>query len=443
MRNRPKIVVFTPTYRPGIETTFSCLMAQDTQPCSMTWFLADELRDEREEHVRRMYNDAWFDIVHAKVPTRDGCGSNLASTHKAAFKFARGCDADILILLQDYIWVPVDGVQKFVDFHKDHSYAISTGLCHHAEEPTLDHVEDPNDPFCIFRNTTDGKEPRGISWKDVREKGEKEPYITTPMHWEANWAAVGRGVLHDEELDYDEMYDAGIAHENQDYAMRVLEKGYGVWQLEDNIAKSYPHRLYWDDDGARRDELGDINRKIHDEKWGGRIPMGEIVEHKPDVAIEHGARLEVGAGDTPTPGYIHNDIRALPDIELVCDALKIAEHTDAKFSELKANHILEHFSWKDTVAVLINWRNLLQDGGRINIHVPNFSWQTKAHVSGELDDVDVVNYVYGDQDHDGNYHMAAFTESLLETSLLKAGFTDIVIEDIGMVLTATAVKRDG
>jgi len=152
------------------------------------------------------------------------------------------------------------------------------------------------------------------------------------------------------------------------------------------------------------------------------------------------SRLEIGAGERPTPGFIHNDLRPLNDIELVCDALEIGEHTDELFCEVRANHILEHFPYNDTVDVLKNWSDLLLPGGLIHIEVPNFSWQTRAHASGEISDEKAVYFVYGEQNYDGNYHKAAFTESLLRGVLVEAGFINVNVADIGQVLVAEGIK---
>ena len=151
--------------------------------------------------------------------------------------------------------------------------------------------------------------------------------------------------------------------------------------------------------------------------------------------------LEIGAGENPTPGYIHNDMRALDDIELVCDALEIRKYIgDHRFMQVKANHILEHFGRLKTVEVLSNWFDLLEDGGTLHIEVPNFEWQTRAHQTGLITDEEAIYFVYGEQNHEGNFHMTAFTESYLEKCLFDAGFKSVTVHNIGQVLVADAVR---
>jgi predicted SAM-dependent methyltransferase len=149
-------------------------------------------------------------------------------------------------------------------------------------------------------------------------------------------------------------------------------------------------------------------------------------------------KLELGAGINPFPGYTHQDIRALPDIEIICDASNIWLFEFDLWDEIRACHLLEHFSYTETVYILKGWRSILYPGGKIHIEVPNFSWQTRAHTNGEITDEEAVYYIYGEQNYEENTHKAGFTEELLQANLIAAGFKDITIQDIGQVLVAEA-----
>lgn len=152
--------------------------------------------------------------------------------------------------------------------------------------------------------------------------------------------------------------------------------------------------------------------------------------------------LEIGAGERPTPGFIHNDIRPLPDIEVVCDAGEQLVHVigPGRVSELRACHVLEHFPYEETIPVLGYWKTLLTGGGRVHIEVPNMGWQTNAHSRGEITDEEFVYYAYGEQNYSGNFHCAGFTSNLLAKRLEQAGFENVNVTDIGQVLIATATN---
>jgi hypothetical protein len=156
-------------------------------------------------------------------------------------------------------------------------------------------------------------------------------------------------------------------------------------------------------------------------------------------------RLELGAGYRPTPGYTHQDARPGDDIEIIGDAAHITEHPHIGKEAceiIRATHLLEHFSFRETHNVLHEWHTALKPGGTIYIEVPHFGWQTRAHANGQISDEEAVTFVFGEQDYEGNFHFAAFTENLLRQKLSQAGFQDIHIQDIGQVLIATGVKGD-
>lgn len=150
--------------------------------------------------------------------------------------------------------------------------------------------------------------------------------------------------------------------------------------------------------------------------------------------------LEIAAGERPAPHFIHNDIRPLPDIEIVCDAREelFGLIGPNRLSHVRACHVLEHFPYDETVNVLSLWRALLVRTGTIYIEVPNLAWQTRAYQSGEIAAKEFVYYAYGEQNYEGNFHYAAFDEVLLKQRLEEAGFNAVSVTDIGQVLIANA-----
>lgn len=159
-------------------------------------------------------------------------------------------------------------------------------------------------------------------------------------------------------------------------------------------------------------------------------------------------KLELGAGDRPTPGYIHNDERPLDDIEIVCKAEHIGWlHDEKSYEVIRATHLLEHFSWRDTVDLLKSWMRLLKPGGQLYLEVPNLTWQAKAILgqaagpNGEAYTMDeMVEFVYGSQDYSGNYHKTAFTTYLLRDKLLKAGYDEVWVEANQQIISGGGIR---
>lgn len=155
--------------------------------------------------------------------------------------------------------------------------------------------------------------------------------------------------------------------------------------------------------------------------------------------------LDVGCGDRPYEDGIHDwvhlDERPLPHVEYVGDAEDLRKCVgETTCREILARHILEHFSWRDTVRILENWRSCLVPGGQLRIEVPNFEWQSMALASAERSDEEMVEYVFGSQDYPGNFHKAAFTPRLLAIKLAAANFDGIEIRDIGQVVLGSGYR---
>jgi hypothetical protein len=152
--------------------------------------------------------------------------------------------------------------------------------------------------------------------------------------------------------------------------------------------------------------------------------------------------LEIAAGERPTPGFIHHDARALPDIEVVCDmgAELVGLVGERSASQIRACHVLEHAPYPETVNLLLKWKSLLIEGGLLYVEVPNLAWQIHAVASGEITVDEFVYFAYGEQSYPGNFHFNGFDSARLTRVLEESGFKDVSVQDIGQVLIAQAYK---
>ena len=129
-----------------------------------------------------------------------------------------------------------------------------------------------------------------------------------------------------------------------------------------------------------------------------------------------GVRLDIGCGLAPRPGYVGVDAifggKAYP-----------LEYADASVDEIRASHILEHFSHRATIQVLRDWVRVLRPGGKLRVAVPDFKVCAEAYLSGKP--VDIQGYVMGAQTNVGDFHGAIFDEEELRAALKQAGLTNI------------------
>ncbi len=138
-------------------------------------------------------------------------------------------------------------------------------------------------------------------------------------------------------------------------------------------------------------------------------------------------KLILGAGSRQKDGWKHHDVQALPGIDYVCDFWLLGTLIDDEScEEIEMTHMLEHFPMKDVQRVLQKVWGLLQPGGKLYIEVPNFLWHCEEMVKDPLNR-QVVEYAYGGQLNEWDYHYNGFTPDILAQDLVQAGF---VIDDL-------------
>src|SRR5206468_11746908 len=100
----PRISVVTVTRRPGsIDITGGGLSRQTL--ADFEWILWDELFDWRHEEVAAYVDDER--LHHIPATMRPGALWNLHKSYNEALRLCRG---RLVVSLQDYIWIPDDGL---------------------------------------------------------------------------------------------------------------------------------------------------------------------------------------------------------------------------------------------------------------------------------------------------------------------------------------------
>ena len=268
----------------GWDVTLASLEAQTTQ--EFTWIIGDSL----PRHLDDMPDPKpGFDVWRVYSGALTDKPMSLCAAYNRAIQEARRVDADLLVSLQDYTWIPPNGVERFQYLSTLYPDSLLTGLCSHSKDPFPWEVTRPQGPFTVFNQPYDGHKPRETGWHDVRENEAKRRYghdgpIYTGIDvewWEANWAAIPRQLLHDERLVFNEEYDRAVGHENQDYALHAEALGYHRVLDTSNHAVAMPHRDYFPHEATELERLRHSNMVFHQGRRaaaaGPRMGAGTIV----------------------------------------------------------------------------------------------------------------------------------------------------------------------
>lgn len=130
-------------------------------------------------------------------------------------------------------------------------------------------------------------------------------------------------------------------------------------------------------------------------------------------------RLNLGSGHLPVKGFLNVDMHT-EEADIQGD-LRFMDFRDVE--AVRMSHVLEHLPWQETVTVLERIRSWMKPGGEITVEVPDM--KTIMREGSMSPHAEWVIYVYGCQDNDGEYHKAGFTEEMLRTVLMRAGYTRI------------------
>ncbi len=121
-------------------------------------------------------------------------------------------------------------------------------------------------------------------------------------------------------------------------------------------------------------------------------------------------KLNIGAGDTVIEGFTPIDRK------LGSEAYPLEGYVDNSVDEIRASHILEHFSRDSVPKVLAEWVRVLKPGGRIRIAVPDLEW-----IASHLGDANAPAYLMGGQSDVDDYHHDVFTDEKLRRLMFQAG----------------------
>lgn len=128
-------------------------------------------------------------------------------------------------------------------------------------------------------------------------------------------------------------------------------------------------------------------------------------------------KLNIGGGSNgDLPGYVNIDRKVGREAYPL-------DYPSGSVDEIRASHILEHFSHRQCVAVLREWVRVLKPGGIIKLAVPDFKWIAENYLKGV--EFPVMGYVYGGHEDNNDVHLSGYDEECLTELMKMCGLTDI------------------
>lgn len=139
-------------------------------------------------------------------------------------RLIRKCTGELVVFIQDYIWIPPTGIQQFVDLYKKNKMRCYTA----PVGKTVDNLPiDVDNPTIIW------------DWRKDRSLNEECNF----MEWEIDYAACPLKMLYDIG-GFDEELDRFWGFDNVSLGSRLVDNGYHIHNVPYNKAVAYNHNLF-------------------------------------------------------------------------------------------------------------------------------------------------------------------------------------------------------
>ncbi len=130
-------------------------------------------------------------------------------------------------------------------------------------------------------------------------------------------------------------------------------------------------------------------------------------------------KLDVGCGTFKREGYTGVDPFVDTDIQAPMWAIPLPDNS---VEEIYSSHALEHIGKREVVPTLKEWARLLKVGGVATIEVPDLEWCIRNWLWRKSTDWH-LDTIFGNQEHEGEYHKTGFSSDILAGYVREAGLT--------------------
>ena len=224
----------------GIDVLWANMMRQTEEDWELV--IVDALWKEREDEVKEYIDDPRLKYIRQDLMI-EGTLTNLAHADNQGFS---NCEGELIVCLQDYIWINPYALEKYWYHHNSHPEGILvTGVGHQYKKPDREDMVDEKGKITVFEEPYKGK-PTSMSWQDPRKHDNSGSfYMVNPPDWELNFCSIPNFVI--QELGgMDIQYDyEGFAWDNVNISMRADMLGYRPYIDQTNECMGFDHDGWW------------------------------------------------------------------------------------------------------------------------------------------------------------------------------------------------------
>jgi len=249
-----KVSIVTPTIRKGFWNIMANNIATQTYK-NVEWLIIDDYEQNREALAKEYANQYKLDIKYLRGKSRKVKRTyGLVNANNTGMIHSKG---QLIVILQDFVLMPKDGVEQLVVLHKMHPNAL-LAPCDIYRAPKIKPDIESEDWF-HGELDVEGEFIRA----NVRNKNEGIRNSDSPFEFEQNYGAVPRAIAQDLG-GWIEAFDEGLGFDNTEFCFRALRAGYELIVDDTNIATCIDH---WKAlEGTPQHGLG-RERKLNDPRY--------------------------------------------------------------------------------------------------------------------------------------------------------------------------------
>jgi predicted SAM-dependent methyltransferase len=265
-----------------------------------------------------------------------------------------------------------------------------------------------------------------------------EVFLQTNNHSEKDNFAI----MNDVSIQPNKINDATFLQEsahlsNQDFVQAV----YRTYLLRDADVQGYHHffTLLTDRKCTRQQVVSTIRESAEFKAQELKLKLKGFDYSK------YPRRLNLGCGWDIKQGYLNVDLHDFGKPDLVADIRHLDLLPSGYYEEIIAQDCLEHMPRCDTLPALKGWARLLKQGGILKIRTTSLIdllelFKSEQHQSVEAQQL-LVQFLYGSQACEGDWHLTGFTKTLITRYLEEVGLGNIEYQVVyGWLMDVTAEK---
>lgn len=289
---RIKLTIYTPTIRKGWWNIMASNLSQQTYK-NFEWVIVDDYPTDRRD-IAQVYAKKYnLDIKYFRGKRRQKNRTyGLSNANNTALAVATG---DVLVFLQDFILIPLDGLEQIATLHRRNPDCL-LAFPDVYYKPKIKPDKNKED---WFNGETDviGEFIR----QNIRIQNLGLRYSDNPMDFEQNYGAIPLKIARELGGWY-EFFDEGLGWDNTEIAWRSLQIGYKILIDETNIAVCIDH---WETLKGSKENGLERERRLNDPRYywmqdminEGKLPLVRTEEEDNKIELFYDMPKSVKSGD--------------------------------------------------------------------------------------------------------------------------------------------------